>query len=198
MEYWYLWLIFAVLVIVTAVVIVFASRAVSSHNAETRRMYAEIDRLKKLKDKYKNLDRDLALSSEPAELLEGVNAVLQAKIEGAENAEAEFDTFGEEAKNLYTLKYFLEDSSRALSFFFKNNGAVLTKRAVPSLEAIGYTDILDTVKRQSEMYDSDNEDVSLDYKEAENLDNEFRIRFSETEFLNSVKQYICQCTDRLF
>ena len=53
MEYWYLWLIFAALVIITAVVIVFAGKAVSARNEQTREIMAQLDRLKALKDKYR-------------------------------------------------------------------------------------------------------------------------------------------------
>ena len=81
MEYWYLWLIFAALVIITAVVIVFAGKAVSARNEQTKEIMAQLDRLKALKDKYTDLTVEKVENADPEELLEGVCTVLQVKID---------------------------------------------------------------------------------------------------------------------
>lgn len=189
-EYWYLWPVLAVLIIVTAVVIVFAGRALSSHNEETKKLLAEIDRLKALKDKYKNLTPELIDNSDSKQLLEGITAVLQARIEKAENAEAEFERFNRSQKYLYTLNYFVEDVKEGLSFFFKNNGSELTELIVSALENVGADKIVDLVKSECSMYDENNEDVSIDYALIEEKDRLFSEAYSENELLESIKIYV--------
>lgn len=189
-EYWYLWLILAVLIIVTVIVIVFAGRALSSHNEETKKMLAEIDRLKALKDKYKVLTPEIVESADSKQLLEGMTAVLQARIEKAENPEAEFSEFNNSQKYLYTLNYFVEDVNESLSFFFKNNGEELTELIIPALESVGVSEITDCVKTEYSMYDENNEDVSLDYALIEKTDRQFAKFYSEKELLESIKKYV--------
>ena len=105
MEYWYLWLIFIVLCAVTAFVLKKASAALQQHNSDTKQMYDEIERLKTLKDKYKNADAQQIAEAPAEELLAGMCAVLQAKIERAENANACFCAFSapQGAKRCYSI-----------------------------------------------------------------------------------------------
>ena len=107
MEYWYLWLILAGLVIITAVVIVFAGRSVSAHNEQTKEIMARLERLKEMKDKYKDLTPEKVENAEAEELFEGVNAVLQAKIEKADDGDKAFSEFNDEQKIIYTLNCFI-------------------------------------------------------------------------------------------
>lgn len=189
-EYWYLWLVLAALIIVTAVVIFFAARAASSHNAQTKKLLEELERLKQLKDKYKALTPELVNSSEPSELLEGVNAVMQAKLEKSDSPEQTFAEFNEVQKNLYTLYYFLEDSTQGLSFFFKNNGTELRQQIMPALEAVKENDFSPFVKRAYDMFDENNEEVSLGQTELNQIDSQFLSIFNTDKLLTDIKSYI--------
>lgn len=189
-EYWYLWLVLAALIIVTAVVIFFAARAASSHNAQTKKLLEELKHLKQLKDKYKVLTPELVNSSEPSELLEGVNAVMQAKLEKSDSPEQTFAEFNEVQKNLYTLYYFLEDSTQGLSFFFKNNGAELREQIMPALEAVKENDFSPFVKRAYDMFDENNEEVSLGQTELNQIDSQFLSIFNTDKLLTDIKSYI--------
>ena len=189
-EYWYLWLILAGLIIVTAVVIFFAGRALSAHNEETKKFLAEIERLKTLKEKYKDLTEQKAQSADSRELLDGVNAVLQARIEKAENAEAEFSSFNDSQKYVYCLYYFIEDVKQSLSFFFKNNGAELTEIILPALKAVNAENVYALTQTEFSMYDENNEEVSLDNQLSEQTDKQFLQNYSEKELLENIKEYI--------
>ena len=189
-EYWYLWLVLAALIIVTAVVIFFAARAASSHNAQTKKLLEELEHLKQLKDKYKVLTPELVNFSDPSELLEGVNAVMQAKLEKSDSPEQTFAEFNEVQKNLYTLYYFLEDSTQGLSFFFKNNGTELRQQILPALEAVKEDDFSPFVKRAYDMFDENNEEVSLGQTELKLIDSQFLSIFNTDKLLTDIKSYI--------
>ncbi len=197
-QYWYLWLVFGALVIVTAVVIVFASRAVSSHNAETKRQLEELQRLKQLKDKYKNFYIETLENADKAELLEGVTAVLQARVEKAADAEAEFKKFTDPQKYIYTLYYFLEDyNAEGLSFFFKNNGDELRSIAADAFRAVGYDSAVPPVNSLWAMFDENNETVSIDNDEMLKTDSQFETTFDEDIFLTKIKKYVIANSDSL-
>lgn len=123
MEYWYLWLIFAALVIITAVVIVFAGKAVSARNEQTKEIMAQLDRLKALKDKYTDLTVEKVENADPEELLEGVCTVLQVKIDKSDDPDAEFAAFNEDQKTIYVLHCFISEYNSELSSFFSDTQA---------------------------------------------------------------------------
>ena len=193
MEYWYLWLILIVLCVITVFVLSKASAAAKKHNNERDALLREYDRKKALKDEFSILTREKAESSDPETLLEGVSAVLQAKTEKAEDPEKVFGKFTETQKYIYTLYYFLEDTeSDSLSFFFRNNGEPLT-----SLCAVGENELSLIVEKEFSMYDENNEEVSVDKDEIENLDGEFKAKFQKQQVLNSIKTYIIKNIDML-
>lgn len=197
-EYWYLWLVFAVLVVVTAVVIVFASKAVSSHNEETKRILAELDRLKALKDKYKDLTPEKVEAAESKELLDGVNAVLQARIEKAEDdkVDAEFASFNNAQKNVYVLSLFIEDACENLSSYFDDFNIEFAKILLSALETVGAKDILALAEKEFEMFDDNNENVSLDKGLIKKTDEEFAEIYSENRLLEQIKTYIKNNIDK--
>ena len=190
MEYWYLWLIFIVLCAVTAFVLKKASAALQQHNSDTKQMYDEIERLKTLKDKYKNADAQQIAEAPAEELLAGMCAVLQAEIERAENANACFRTFSAPQKTVYTLQFFLEDCTENLSAFFKVNGEPLTGALPSALAAIGEDALSALSADLYAMYDENNEEISLDKAEMLRLDSAFAEKFDRERVLRQTKAYI--------
>ena len=190
MEYWYLWLIFAVLCVVAAFVLKKASAALQQHNSDTKQMYAEIERLKSLKEKYKNADEQQITAAPAEEVLAGMCAVLQAKIERAENANACFDAFSVPQKVVYTLQFFLEDCEESLSAFFKINGEPLTGALSAALSEIGETALSALANEMYAMYDENNEETSLNPTEVFRLDGAFSEVFARDSVLEHTKAYI--------
>ncbi|MGN0570945.1 MAG: hypothetical protein ACI4K9_02040 [Candidatus Fimenecus sp.] len=190
MEYWYLWLIFIVLCVVTAFVLKKASAALQQHNSDTKQMYDEIERLKTLKAKYQNADAQQISEADADELLAGMCAVLQAKIERAANANDCFCAFCVPQKTVYTLQFFLEDCSENLSVFFKVNGEPLTGALPAALAEIGETALSALAAELYAMYDDKNEEVSLDTAEIARIDGEFSGEFDPDRVLQHIKVYI--------
>jgi len=196
MEYWYLWLILAGLVIITAVVIVFAGRSVSAHNEQTKEIMARLERLKEMKDKYKDLTPEKVENAEAEELFEGVNAVLQAKIEKADDGDKAFSEFNDEQKIIYTLNCFIPEVSDGLSMFFNEYTSEITDIIVPALTRVGADDLLPLVKSEYEMYDDRNEAVSFDKVTKEKTDSDFADIYSKEKLLEEIKEFIKNNIDK--
>ncbi len=196
MEYWYLWLILAGLVIITAIVIVFAGRSVSAHNEQTKEIMARLERLKKMKDKYKDLTPEKVENAEAEELFEGVNAVLQAKIEKADDGDKAFSEFNDEQKIIYTLNCFIPEVSDGLSTFFNEYTSEITDIIVPALTGIGADDLLPLVKSEYEMYDDRNEAVSFDKVTKEKADSDFADIYSKEKLIEEIKEFIKNNIDK--
>ena len=196
MEYWYLWLILAGLVIITAVVIVFAGRSVSAHNEQTKEIMARLERLKEMKDKYKDLTPEKVENAEAEELFEGVNAVLQAKIEKADDGDKAFSEFNDEQKIIYTLNCFIPEVSDGLSVFFNEYTTEITDIIVPALTRVGADDLLPLVKSEYEMYDDRNEEVSFDRDTKEKTDSDFADIYSKEKLLEEIKVFIKNNIDK--
>lgn len=199
MDYWYLWAAFAVLCVITVLVLRKASRAMRLHNDEQKRMYDEIERLKALKAKFKNADAETAESAEPRELLDGAYAVLQSELEREENPDRLFAQMPEPCRYTYTLFCFLEDTeANGLTFFFQHNGAALLQYAVGALEAVNQTALAALVRAEYAMFDENNEVVSLDSEKFADFDAQFKTLYDAEAVLESVKQYALSHREEIF
>lgn len=196
MEYWYLWLIFAGLVAVTAVVVVLAGKSVSSHNEQTREFMSRLERLKEMKDKYKDLTVEKVENAEPEELFEGLNAVLQAKIEKADDGDTAFSEFNNEQKIIYALNCFINEIPDGLSMFFSEYTSQITDLIIPALTAIDAKEILPLVKAEFEMYDDSNESVSFDKNLKATIDSDFADVFSKEKLLIEIKNFVKNNIDK--
>lgn len=191
MEYWYLWVVFALLCVITAFVFRRASKAMRLHNDGQKKMYEEIERLKTLKEKFKSADADVIVSSDSRELLGGAYAVLQADLERAEIPDVRFAAMPLPCRYVYTLACFIEDAEEnGLTFFFKNNGTSLLQYAAGALEAVGQLQLSSLVAAEYAMFDENNEETSLDATQFPKFDDDFRTVYDADTLLESIKRYI--------
>lgn len=189
-QFWYLWVVLAVLVIALVVVMIKASGVMKkrSERIEQQREFAE--RFKYLVNKYSQCDASVMESAEASELAEGVTAVLQYKLEKSDNPDDEYKNAEQWKREVYALYYFSEDCKESLSWFFKNNGEPLPSVLLEGLKSIGYDKIYSTVSQMYSMYDENNENVSLDNNRVAQLDEKFIKVFNSDEFFELVKRYI--------
>lgn len=198
MEYWYLWLILVLLCIVTVFVLLKASSAAKLHNNDRDKLMKELDRMKALKNEFTGVTREKAETADARTLLDGVTAVLQVKIEKAEDAEDIFGKFSSVQKNIYTLYYFIDDvNSGGLSFFFKNNGEPLISLAVSAFNAVNLPSFSDIIQEEYNMFDENNEEISLDNEKLKEIDSKFLTIYDEAEVLSKIKAYIVENTTDL-
>ena len=69
--------------------------------------------------------------------------------------------------------------------------------ASKALCAVGENELSLIVEKEFSMYDENNEEVSVDKDEIENLDGEFKAKFQKQQVLNSIKTYIIKNIDML-
>ena len=188
MEYWYLWLIFAVLVVITAVVIMFAGKAVSARNEQTKEIMAQLDRLKALKDKYTDLTVEKVENADPEELLEGVCTVLQVKIDKSDDPDAEFAAFNEDQKTIYVLHCFISEYNSELSSFFSDYTSDFSGHlVVASFLVPEYHPFIST---EFGLYSDSDCGAPFDKELKDKTDAEFDKIYSKEKFLEAAKSFI--------
>ena len=188
MEYWYLWLIFAVLVVITAVVIVFASKAVSARNEQTKEIMAQLDRLKALKDKYADLTVEKVENADPEELLEGVCTVLQVKIDKSDDPDAEFARFNEDQKTIYVLHCFISEYNSELSSFFSDYTSDFSGHLV--VAAFLVPEYHPFIRTEFGLYSDSDCGAPFDKELKDKTDAEFDKIYSKEKFLEAAKTFI--------
>lgn len=190
-EFWYLWAIIAVLIIVLIPVLIRVSKSVKKRNEETEKLRKDFERIKILKEKYAVITKDSAENADAKELCEGVTAVLQYKLEKSQTPDADFEAEEKWRREVFSLFWFNEDvTENSLSYFFRHNGEPLPKEAVNGIESIGYDKIKSVVGRMYAMCDDKNENVSFDKNRIAELDEKFRNVYDSEEFFAKIKLYI--------
>lgn len=188
MEYWYLWLIFAALVVITAVVIAFAGKAVSARNEQTKEIMAQLDRLKALKDKYTDLTVEKVENADPEELLEGVCTVLQVKIDKSDDPDAEFAAFNEDQKTIYVLHCFISEYNSELSSFFSDYTSDFSGHLV--VAAFLVPEYHPFISTEFGLYSDSDCGAPFDKELKDKTDAEFDKIYSKEKFLKAAKTFI--------
>lgn len=194
-DFWYLWVILLVLIIITVFVCIKASKAVKRKNEMMEKQHEQLKRYSEMIEKYKTLTPEKIENADAKELSEGVMCVLQHQVEKSENPDSEYENAEKWRREVYALFYFDEDvTADSLSFFFRNNGGPLPKEAVNGIESIGYDKIQTVVGQMYAMCDDKNENVSFDKDRIDELDEKFRNLYNSEEFFILVKNYIAENT----
>lgn len=193
MEFWYLWVIFALLCALTVFVSVMAGRAVKRHGRETRQIIDELKRLKALKERFSSFDERTARDTDARTLLDGVYAVIEAGLACAKDAEAAFAALSEQQRYVYALKCLLEDcGGEGLSPFFQKNERLLTSLAAPALSSVGEPKLSAAAQKLFEAFESGSEGFEEKAAEADGI---FVSAFDPEEFAGKVKEYIIKNRD---
>ena len=190
-DFWYLWAVAVVLLFVLIFVVIKVSKTVAKRNEANEKLKKEFERIKALKDKYVQLDKEKILSADAKELAEGVTAVMQYKLEKSQTPDADFESEEKWRREVFSLFWFDEDvTANSLSYFFRNNGEPLPKEAVNGIESICYDKIKSVVGQMYAMCDDKNENVSFDKNRIAELDEKFRNVYDCEEFFAKIKLYI--------
>lgn len=180
-NYWYLVIVFVVVCVITAVIMYFAAKAYSRHQRDYRKQEKEIKRLLELKEKYQVLSENVIMSADENELLEGTALSYQLVLQKIEDNEAAFEEMSDCKKDIYTLDVFVHDAS--VKVFFSENGDILRKRIIGSLERIGMQDFASQLKSIALMFDVNDETVSYSVEKMEKFDE----KMTEQDILTQIK-----------
>ncbi|MCR4925918.1 MAG: DMP19 family protein [Clostridiales bacterium] len=177
MEYWYLWLILAVLIVAFIFGSFKASESSKKRRAQMKKQMEYFDHLKMLKKDYKDFDCEKIEQYDNQTLLEGVAFYVQSFLETFDDIQMkkEFEKLNTPLKYIYTVNYLFEDSAEGgLRQFFQLNGNQLCSLVCPAVDEIFENEELSAVvKKEWEMFDEDS-DVSIDYEKIDSLDEEFK------------------------
>lgn len=188
---------FIILISITIFVIIKASRAVALRNKERKQTFDEIERLKKLKNKFQDADKEIIKISDPTELLDGIWAIEEAFFQKSENADEAFEKIDIKLKYLYVMHCFFEDVEISLSFFFKNNSMNLTENILPAFKAFSIYLGFNELEKEFAMYDMKSESVSLLIEEQKKLDERFAKEFDKEKAYRNIKEYIINNYDEI-
>ncbi len=190
-EFWYLWLAAAILFAIACFAMKKASAAVKKHNDTLKRQDEELKRLKYLADNYSVLTPEIVSDAPGVELIDGVCAVLQRKLEKSGDFNGEFESASLIEKKLYACSYFFEDlRSGKLSDWCRNNGEPLISLMFELFSDIGECGLLSVMKKMYPMFDKNDDSASYDKGRTQELDSEFSKLYSEERIAGEVKNFI--------
>ncbi len=180
-EYWKYALVLVGVCVATVVMFFFAAKSRMKYTNSYKQQENELKRLKSLKDKYHPLTQEKLNCGDDEELLEAVSLVYQIKFEKSDYPEQEYKKLTDVQKNIYTLDVFVSD--KTATQFFSLNDDMLRSRLYGALEMIGFECAMDKFKLVCDMYDENNENVSLDKSRIAQLDCEIQ----ENNILSKIK-----------
>ena len=188
-EYKYLVLIFIVLLILCIIIMRKAGKALSEHNKAVREEEERIQHLTNLKNQFRIISNKTILNAAEKDLIEGIALHYQLELEKEVDINSAFLALPDAVKYVYALDVFLSEEGN-LSDFFKNNGKPLTEVIIPALEAINENEIAALSVPLNKMYDSDDEETSIDYKVIDECNKKFENIFDRESFCLRTIEFI--------
>lgn len=189
-EYWYLWLLLAVLAV--AAFFVWGKAAAAAKRSGEKRALLEA-RLKyeaRLRKDYAVLTAEAIAGAPQDTLLDGVVCRLQQRLEKQADMTAAFQACTAPEQEMYALFYLCEDGGEKLSRFFRINGEPLLALAPQALRNVGAAEPARIAAAEYEMFDENNEAVSLEEGRLEQFDQAFSQAFEPVRIKALVADYI--------
>ena len=189
-EYWYLWLLLVILAV--AAFFVWGKAAQAARKRGEKR--AEIEEKRKyearLRKEYAVLTTDVIADAPQDTLLDGAVCQLQQRLEKQADMTTAFQACTEPEREMYALYYLCEDGAQKLSHFFRVNGEPLLSLAPQALRHIDAQEEARIAAEEYEMFDEENEAVSLDQGRVEALDHAFAEAFQLARVKSLAADYI--------
>ena len=189
-EYWYLWLLLAVLVIAAFFAWGKAAAAARRRGEKRAEIEAKLRYEAKLRQDYPQLTPERIAQAPQDTLLDGVVLLMQQRLEKLPDMTRAFQACTTPEQEMYTLYYLCEDGARKLSDFYRINGEPLLSLAPQALVHIGAQEEARIAAEEYEMFDEGNETVSLDRERLAQLDEAFRAVFSVSRVKSLAADYI--------
>ena len=189
-EYWYLWLLLVILAV--AAFFVWGKAAQAARKGGEKRAEIE-EKLKyeaRLRKEYAVLTTDVIADAPQDTLLDGAVCQLQQRLEKQADMTAAFQACTEPEREMYALYYLCEDGAQKLSHFFRVNGEPLLSLAPQALRHIDAQEEARIAAEEYEMFDEENEAVSLDQGRVEALDHAFAEAFQLARVKSLAADYI--------
>ncbi len=190
-EFWYLYVILFVLIIITAFAWKKAVAAAARHKKEVNEIMAKAKRNKEIRDAYKDLTAQIIENAPADSLFEGVALNLEAACQKADNTENFYNSMTDGQKRIYAYYYLASEAKEMkLSAFFKASGRPLTSDAVDAAELFVNSEIYAVIKEMFDCYDEENETASVIPQNIERLNEEFGSLTKDIDLFIHAGEYI--------
>lgn len=189
-NYKMLWTLLPLMIALTVFMMVKAGKAVRKTNEEKEKLKKRLDRMKMLKERYENITQEQIENDGSEMLMEGVAANIQFKLEKTDDMNGEFLLLNEERKMVYALNYFLEEASESPREFFRNYQRPLTPYAVKAAGMFIDSVSRNNLKKLFDMYDEENDGVSFNETQADELDLELKNGIDINKIIKQANEYI--------
>lgn len=190
-QFWYLYLLLAVLIVVTLFVCKKAYQAASRHNKEFNESLAKAKRAKEMREAYGNISAEIIENAPAAALFEGIAFNLEYKCQKADDTNSFYESMTSGEKDVYALYYLISDASEGnLSKFFKSSYRPLTSDAVAAAKEILDENVYKVIEMMFNCYDENNESYSVIPHEIDRLNGEYRSLTAGKDLFAAGGEYI--------
>ena len=189
-EYWYLWLLLVILAVAAFFVWGKAAQAARKRGEKRAEIEEKLKYEARLRKEYAVLTTDVIADAPQDTLLDGAVCQLQQRLEKQADMTAAFQACTEPEWEMYALYYLCEDGAQKLSHFFRVNGEPLLSLAPQALRHIDAQEEARIAAEEYEMFDEENEAVSLDQGRVEALDHAFAEAFQLARVKSLAADYI--------
>lgn len=127
------------------------------------------------KNEFRIIDVDtFSPDKDDYKLIIGMCIRTQTMLEKEKSPNDAFLAMSDVKRNIMTLGYLFEDSQSVISNFFRSNGEPLLSASVKAAEEVVGGSFAEIIKNDFNMFDENNESVSVDEKEVRRLNEEFK------------------------
>lgn len=173
-EFWYLYVLLGVLIIITVFVCKKAFGASSRHSKEINELLAKAKRNKELREAYKDITAQIIGSAPADSLFEGIALNMEAVCQKTENIDSFYNGLNDSRKKVYAFYYLATDAKEEnLSAFFKASNQPLTNDAVEASKAILNGKVCKVISEMFDCYDENNENASATPQTVDRLNAQF-------------------------
>lgn len=189
-EYWYLWILLVILAVAAFFAWSKAAQAARKRGEKRAEIEEKLKYEARLRKEYAVLTADVIADASQDTLLDGVVCHLQQRLEKQADMTAAFQACTEPEREMYALYYLCEDGVQKLSRFFRINGEPLLSLAPRALRHIDAQEEARIAAEEYEMFDEENEIVSIDQGRVEALDHAFADAFQLERVKSLAADYI--------
>lgn len=194
-EYWYLWLIFAVLLIVTVFVWKKAGAAAAKRFRRVNGNIAAARREDELSAMFSDVTEEAIANASDEDLIEGLALLVQKSVEVRPDLKAAFKQLPAVWREVYAVNVFVCDvfdkktGKTTLSDFYRRNGEPLLTPAGEAVRSAGLRAAYGFIEKMRPMMDSDDESASFDENLVKSLDEGFAEAISREDFVKAAAGY---------
>ncbi|MBR4049103.1 MAG: hypothetical protein IKK09_01255 [Clostridia bacterium] len=190
-DFWYLYVLLIVFIIITIFVCIKAFGAASRHSKEVNALIAKAKRNKELRDSYKELSKEIIENAPAASLFEGVALNMEAACQKTEDTNGFYEALSDGQKKVYAFYYLASEAKEfGLSAFFKESSKPLTSDAVAAAKEFLNDDIYTVINEMFACYDEENESASVIPETVNRLNGEFKNLTNDIDLFALAGEYI--------